>query len=201
MTADLIARTSPLAAWTGALAELAPAVTATERPFRTQLTVRAADPEVLVALGLALGVAFPSDPCTFTSGYGSFGAVEVLWLGPDEFLVLASPDLQVPIEEALRGALGSASGSVVDTSAQRTTVVLSGPHVRDVLAHGCAIDLYPAAAPTGTCVQTLLARTGIVLQVADAEAGRFVILVRSSFAEYLAAWLSDACVEYRAESS
>lgn len=201
MTADLIARTSPLAAWTGRLAELAPAVTAAERPFRTQLTVRASDPEVVAALGQALGVAFPSDPCTFTSGYGSFGAIEVLWLGPDEFLVVAQADLQAPIEEVLGVTLGSASGSVVDTSAQRTTVVLSGPHARDVLAHGCAIDLHRSAAPTGTCVQTLLARTGIILQVVDAEAGRFTVLVRSSFAEYLAAWLGDACVEYRAEVS
>ncbi|SDJ06436.1 sarcosine oxidase, gamma subunit family, heterotetrameric form [Lentzea albidocapillata subsp. violacea] len=89
----------------------------------------------------------------------------MLWLGPDEFLVTASPGLQVTIEEVLRGALGSSRGSVVDTSAQRTTVVLQGPLVRQVLAHGCSVDLHPAAAPVGTCVQTLLARTGIVLQV------------------------------------
>jgi sarcosine oxidase subunit gamma len=44
-------------------------------------------------------------------------------------------------------------------------------------------------------VQTLLARTGIILQVTGADS--VTLLVRSSFAEYLAAWLSDACVEYR----
>lgn len=201
MTADMISRTSPLAAWATRLAALAPAVRAGERPFRTQLTLRAADPAVVATWGQVLGVEFPAVPCTFTTGYGSFGAVEVLWLGPDEFLVVAQPDLQGPIEDALRAALGSASGSVVDTSAQRTTVALSGPHARDVLAHGCALDLHPSAAPTGTCVQTLLARTGIILQVVDADSGEFRLLVRSSFAEYLAAWLSDACVEYRAESS
>jgi len=120
----------------------------------------------------------------------------VLWLGPDEFLVVAAPDLQIPIEEVLRGALGTFRGSVVDTSAQRTTVVLEGPHVRDVLAHGCSVDLHPSSAPVGTCVQTLLARTGIILQVTGADT--VTLLVRSSFAEYLAAWLSDACAEYLA---
>lgn len=117
-------------------------------------------------------------------------------MGPDEFLVVASPDLQVTIEEVLRDALGTARGSVVDTSAQRTTVVLQGPLVRDVLAHGCSVDLHPSAAPVGTCVQTLLARTGVVLQVTGED--RFTLLVRSSFAEYLAAWIADACTEYLA---
>ena len=191
MTAD---PTSPLGAWTDRLAALAPALIAAERPFRSQLTVRVSDPDAIAAMGAALGAVFPAVPCTFTTGSGEFGDVEVLWLGPDEFLVVAAPDLQVAIEEVLRGALGSARGSVVDTSAQRTTVVLEGPHARDVLAHGCSVDLHPSSAPTGTCVQTLLARTGIVLQVTGAD--RFTVLVRSSFAEYLAAWLSDACVEY-----
>ncbi|MEV2279107.1 sarcosine oxidase subunit gamma family protein [Nocardiopsis sp. NPDC049922] len=201
MTADIDSRTSPLAAWADRLAALAPALTAVERPFLTQLTVRVSDPDAVAGMGEALGVAFPAEPCTFTRGSGRFGDFEVLWLGPDEFLVVARPDQGVPIEDALRSALGSARGAIVDTSAQRTAVALSGPHVRDVLAHGCAVDLHPSTAPTGTCVQTLLARTGIILQVADAASGAFTVLVRSSFAEYLAAWLSDACVEYRAAQS
>lgn len=191
MTAD---PTSPLAAWTDRLAALTPALAASEQPFRSQLTVRVSDPDAIAAMGSALGVRFPAVACTFTTGSGQFGDVEVLWLGPDEFLVVASPDLQISIEEVLRGALGTSRGSVVDTSAQRTTVVLEGPHVRDVLAHGCSVDLHPSSAPAGTCVQTLLARTGIILQVTGTD--RFTVLVRSSFAEYLAAWLSDACVEY-----
>ncbi|MFD4676025.1 sarcosine oxidase subunit gamma [Lentzea sp. NPDC058450] len=186
---------SPLAAWTDRLAALTPALDAAEVPFRSQLTVRVSDPDAIAAMGDALGVRFPSVPCTFTSGTGEFGAVEVLWLGPDEFLVTASPDLQIAIEEVLRGALENVRGSVVDTSAQRTTVVLQGPRARDVLAHGCSVDLHPASAPRGTCVQTLLARTGIVLQVND---DGFTILVRSSFAEYFAAWLADAATEYLA---
>ncbi|GAB2518936.1 sarcosine oxidase subunit gamma [Nocardiopsis aegyptia] len=201
MRADTSVRTSPLAAWTDRLADLAPALTAAERPFLTQLTVRASDPVAVARMGEALGVAFPADPCTATRGGGPFGAVEVLWLGPDEYLVVAEPDRRVPVEDALRAALRPARGAVVDTSAQRTTIALSGPHARDVLAHGCAIDLHPSAAPAGTCVQTLVARAGAVLRVDDAESGAFTLLVRSSFAEYLAAWLSDACVEYRAALS
>jgi sarcosine oxidase, subunit gamma len=187
---------SPLAGWADRLAALAPVLGAAEVPFRSQLTVRVSDPDAIAAMGTTLGVVFPSAACTFTSGTGRFGDVEVLWLGPDEFLVTASPGPQVTIEEVLRGALGTARGSVVDTSAQRTTVVLQGPRSREVLAHGCSVDLHPSAAPVGTCVQTLLARTGIVLQVTGEDT--ITILVRSSFAEYFAAWLGDACTEYLA---
>ena len=196
MTADTGVRTSPLAAWKDRLTGLAPVLTAVEQPFLAQITVRVSDPAAVARAGGALGVAFPSDPCTFTRGSGPFGDVEVLWLGPDEFLVVAGSAQRAPLAEALSTAIGSARGAVVDTSAQRTALALSGPHSRDVLAHGCSIDLHPSAAPTGTCVQTLLAKAGVVLQVDDAGSGAFTVLVRSSFAGYLAAWLSDACVEY-----
>ncbi|MQA63487.1 MAG: sarcosine oxidase subunit gamma [Actinophytocola sp.] len=197
MTAETTSGSSPLGAWTARLAELAPAVRVTERPFLTQLTLRVRDAQAQAAIGPALGVELPSTPCSFTRGTGPHGELEVLWLGPDEYLVLARPGVQQSLEDAIRAALGDAAGAVVDVSAQRTTLALSGPRVRDVLAHGCAIDLHPSAAPTGTCVQTLLAQAGIVLLVSDAGRDEFTLLVRSSFASYLAAWLIDASVEYR----
>ncbi|WP_020672173.1 sarcosine oxidase subunit gamma [Amycolatopsis nigrescens] len=203
MTAEITEsiRYSPLADWSTRLDGLAPAVHAAEQPFLTQLTLRVADAKAVAVAGTALGVELPAEPCTFTSGTGQYGAVEVAWLGPDEYLVLAGPGLQGVLEDVLRQAIGESSGAVVDVSAQRTAVALGGPNVRDVLAHGCSIDLHPAAAPTGTCVQTLLARTGIVLLVRDAARGEFAVLVRSSFAAYFAAWLVDAGVEYRAGPS
>jgi hypothetical protein len=60
---------------------------------------------------------------------------------------------------------------VCDVSAQRTTLSITGPQAADVLAHGCAIDLDPRAAPAGTCVQTNLARVGVILVVALHLAG------------------------------
>ncbi|MEU4254485.1 sarcosine oxidase subunit gamma family protein, partial [Amycolatopsis sp. NPDC026612] len=95
----------------------------------------------------------------------------------------------------LEAELSRESGvlAVVDVSAQRNVVQLGGEHARDVLAHGCSIDLDPSVSPPGTCVQTLLARTGIVLMVREEG---FTILVRQSFADYFKAWLADASLEY-----
>ncbi|MGH3519506.1 MAG: sarcosine oxidase subunit gamma [Haloechinothrix sp.] len=198
MTAETMLRRSPLGEWADRLAELAPAVQVAEQPFLTQLTLRLGGSDAAAAVSASLGVDLPVTACTFSRGSGSHGVLEVLWMGPDEYLVLAQPGVQLEVEEALRAALGDSPGAVVDVSAQRTALTLSGPRVRDVLAHGCALDLHPSAAPTGTCVQTPLARAGIVLLVRDAERDEFGVLVRSSFAAYLAAWLIDASLEYRA---
>ena len=152
-------------------------VDAVDEPFRTQLTVRLRDGDTL------LGVPLPR-PCAFTSGNG----VDILWMGPDEFLVLAEPGRQSGWEGSLSRDVALA---VVDVSAQRNFVRLTGEHAADVLAHGCSIDL--EVSPPGTCVQTLLARTGIVLMVREEG---YTILVRQSFSDYFKAWLADASLEY-----
>ncbi len=153
-------------------------VDAVDEPFRTQLTVRLREGHSL------LGVDLPG-PCRYTSGNG----VDILWMGPDEYLVLAEPGRQAELE----ASLSRESDAVVDVSAQRNVVRLVGEHAADVLAHGCSIDLDPSVSPPGTCVQTLLARTGIVLMVREEG---FTILVRQSFSDYFKAWLADASLEY-----
>lgn len=194
MTVDTPARRSPLADFAAALAELPAGLGVAELPFLAQLSLRV-DPSgpAAAAVARALGCPLPA-ACTATSA----GQLQVLWLGPDEFLVLAPAGTQAELTDRLRGAIGDAFGNVIDVSAQRTTLELSGPLTREVLARGCAIDLDPRVSPPGTCVQTLLAQTGVVLLVRD-QAVR--LLVRSSFAPYLAAWLADACREYQEGAS
>lgn len=202
MTADLSIRPapsirrSPLRDWASTLTELAPAVTLTERPYLTHTTVWV-DPtsDAGQAISTGLGVPFPAAGA-FTQGRTRFGDVQVLWMGPGEFLIISPDGTDIDVQVAIDSWLGGRWAAVVDVSAQRTIVTLSGRHARDVLAHGCSADLHPRVAPTGTCIATLLAQTGIVLQVLDAEAGDFQLLVRSSFAGYFAAWVADAAAEY-----
>jgi sarcosine oxidase subunit gamma len=85
----------------------------------------------------------------------------------------------------------------VDVSAQRTTLLLGGSRVRDVLAHGCSLDLHPSRFPAGACAQTMLAHAPVILLALPA--GEFWVLVRASFAAYLADWLFDATLEDRHE--
>lgn len=157
-----------------------------ELPFSTQLSLRA-DPggPAAAAVERALGCPLPA-PCTLTRA----GQADVLWLGPDEFLLLAPPGRQAFLRRQMRMAIGAEFATVTDVSAQRTTLDLSGSRVRDVLARGCAIDLDLRVSPPGTCVQTLLARAGVILIVDGPDQIR--LLVGSSFAPYVADWLADA---------
>jgi sarcosine oxidase, subunit gamma len=123
-----------------------------------------------------------------------------VWLGPDEWLVTDPTATPEELEARLRAVVVPAGGAVVDVSAQRTTLRLAGRHARDVLEKGCAVDLHPRAFPTGSSAQTTLGRAGVVLLALDADVpgGEHLLLVRSSFAGYLAEWLLDAALEFTA---
>jgi sarcosine oxidase, subunit gamma len=147
-------------------------LTIMERPYLSQLNVRAGGEEIAAAQD-ALGVSLPTTPNTVAHA----GLATALWLGPNEWLVVGAP----------RPAMVPAGVGLVDVSAQRTTIVLSGPSTMDILAFGCALD-FERLGPEW-CAQTELARAGVILWGSEAAVR---VLVRASFARHLAAWLLDA---------
>jgi sarcosine oxidase, subunit gamma len=119
---------------------------------------------------------FPVEPNT-TAG-------DVLWLGPDEWLVVGGREKDYPDAAA-----------VVDVSANRVCFELRGEDVEDVLAQGCSLDLHSSEFAPGRCAQTLLAKAQVILHRTERET--FRILVRPSFAPYLRAWLEGALTSPR----
>jgi sarcosine oxidase subunit gamma len=169
------------------------AVRLAELPFLAQVNVRLdAKSPAADAVGLALGLPLPLEPDTVVRA----GGLTALWLGPDEWLVVGPPGAQRDLESRIRTAAGDEPVSVTDVSAQRTTVLVSGPSARDLLSHGCPLDLHPRVFGPGRCAQTTLARTQVVLVARDEARAGFWVLVRSSFAGYLTDWLLDAAGEY-----
>lgn len=169
------------------------AVRLAELPFLTQMNVRFdAKGPAAEAIGLALGLQLPLQPNTVVRA----GELRALWLGPDEWLLVGQPGSERDLETRIREAAGAEPVSVTDVSAQRTTLLVSGPRAVDLLAHGCALDLHPRAFGPGRCAQTTLGRTQVVLVARDEPRAGFWVLVRSSFAGYLADWLLDAATEY-----
>ena len=92
-------------------------------PFLTQLNLRV-DPAGAAgpALAAVLGAALPVVPCTSTT----LGERHLLWLGPDEWLVLAPPGAAPSLTDALREAVGTGRGAVTDVSAKRTAFTAQG---------------------------------------------------------------------------
>ena len=193
MTAEPLARTAPLAAWGDALGALPDGVQITPLPFVAMIDIRL-DPtgSAAVAVGEYLGVALPTAPST----YAESETATAIWLGPDEWLITSPFRRPEELETGLREAIGT-DGTVVDVSAQRTTVALRGEHARDLLAGGCALDLHPRVFGRGAAAQTLLGQAGVLLMALDDTGTHYQIVVRSSFAGYLTAWLLDAATEYR----
>ena len=195
MTAEPLTRTAPLAAYGDALAALPDGVQITPRPFVTMASLRV-DPmgAATVAVAEYLGVALPTAPSTYVES----DTATTIWLGPDEWLITSRFRTPEELETGLRQAIG-VGGTVVDVSAQRTTLRLRGEHVRDLLAGGCSVDLHPRVFGRGAAVQTLLGQAGIVLLALDDTGTQYEVVVRSSIAGYLTSWLLDAAIEYRTD--
>ncbi len=175
MTADPAAR-SPLAGRAGELA----AAGAAEVAFPAQVSLRL-DPAEAARVPFAL----PPAPNTWSRGDGR----ETLWLGPDEWLVVAEPGSARVLVEELERALDGLHRSVVDVSANRAVLELAGADRFELLTQGCRLDLHPRAWRDGSCAQTLLGRVPVLLQERD-HATR--IFVRASLAAHLADWLVAA---------
>ena len=168
MTADAPAR-SPLA---GRAADLA-TIGAELVPFLAQVDLRV-DPAYA---GLA-PYPFPIEPNVAVDD----GRRAALWLGPDEWLILGPPGAAAEIVAELEAAFAHVDRSVIDVSANRVAIELTGAERLDLLAHVCPLDLDPRVWATGRCAQTLLGRAHVVLQERTETTG---ILVRPSFADYI----------------
>jgi sarcosine oxidase, subunit gamma len=195
MSHALAARHSPLEAFAADFGQVATmthgAVSLAELPFLAQLDLRAdpADAALVGRVSAVLGVGLPIAPNRAEVASG--GDRHVLWLGPDQWLVIDRPGTEATLEGQLRAAVVGGRGSVVDVSANRTAIRLAGRGARDVLEHGCSIDLHPRVFGPGQCAQTLIARTGVIVHQISLEP-EYRLLVRPSFAAYLATWVLDA---------
>jgi sarcosine oxidase subunit gamma len=183
-------RTHPLESRAATWKRLPGTVGIAVEPFVAMADVRigVSGPEVTAALGPGLPAA-PSSWVQTDSG-------RAIWLGPDEWLLTSATERPEQLAGRIREATLPFGGVVVDVSAQRITLRLTGSRARDVLAKGCSIDLHPRSFGCGSSAQTTLGQAGVVLLALADSGDDYAILVRSSFAGYLADWLADAAVEF-----
>jgi sarcosine oxidase subunit gamma len=185
------ARTSPLATLARperALAGPAP-VTLAALPFRGKLIVRgdaAARARASATLRCELPEALRS---------GSGGGVEALWLGPDEWLVLAGAEVADRTASTLRDELAGLDHAVVDVSDRFAGISVEGERARDVLNAGVPLDLHARAFPPGMVARTVLAKAPVVLR-RPAERQLFELYLNGSLAPYAWLFLENAAREF-----
>jgi sarcosine oxidase subunit gamma len=156
-----------------------------EAPPAARFILRGAEP-VRVACGMAFGVDLPSQLGLAGEGAGR----AALWLGPDEWLLIADGADAADIGGVLESVLDGTAHSLVDISHRQIGLTASGPAAARVLNAGCPLDLDLKAFPVGFATRTLFDKVEIVLW-RRAEA-TFHVEIWRSFAPFLAASLAEA---------
>ncbi|MBX9924984.1 MAG: sarcosine oxidase subunit gamma [Hyphomicrobiaceae bacterium] len=134
-------------------------------------------------------------PCTLP-GPGkrhSASDLSVVWTGHEQWWVIWDRPPDRGAEVALSAVSGLAA--CVDQTDGRCLIQVSGPHARDALCKGIAVDLHPSVFTSSDTCASLAGHIGIHLwQRSDDPV--FEIAVSRSYARSLWAWLESSSAEY-----
>jgi sarcosine oxidase subunit gamma len=158
-----------------------PGISLLPAPFAERISLRAR-PDAVAALGAAIGIELPSAPRTSASTDG----VAALWLGPDEWLLVAKQG--TGLADRLAGVSGPFSA--VDISHRNTAIIIEGPKAAQTLNSGCPQDLSLEAFPSGACARTILGKSEVILY--RQGPGKFRVECWRSFSNYVWHYLADA---------
>ncbi len=146
------------------------------------------------AIGKALGIDCPVVP----GSLGSNDHTQVIWNGPNSWMIIASDEKSGSKSNQLLMALKKEVGdlaAVIDQSHGRCGLRLSGKHARAVMAKNCAIDLHPRAFKAGNCALTSVAHMStLVVQLDDTPS--YDLFVARSLARSFAHAIEHACREF-----
>jgi sarcosine oxidase, subunit gamma len=143
-----------------------------------------AEPPVPIDLA-QIDVRAAADPLPFAApvenAVSAWNDRDVLWLGPDEWLVVAQPNAVSTIVRELEDALSGHHRSILDVSANR--IVFELIDGLEALSSGCGLDLHPTRWRPGMCAQTLFGQAQVILHQRDERTTR--VFVRPSFERYV----------------
>lgn len=148
------------------------------------------------AFAAAMRDAFGMDPPEPGRAAGGTEATTI-WTQPGQWF-LSAPRAGHDALAARAAAAFSGLAAVTDQSHGRTTIRLSGPAARDVLARGCRLDLHPRVFGPGRAAGTLIAQINCLVHQTDAVPS-FELTVFATLAEPFLHWLLEAAAPYGAD--
>jgi sarcosine oxidase, subunit gamma len=163
-----------------------------ERPFLELVNVRGdtRDAAFMQAMENVIGCRPPEDPNTTAQGNG----YDMLWLGPDEWLVRSaivhSAAQPAPLEARLREVFNGLFAAAVDIGSGYTVLEITGTRTREVLSRGCPLDLHPDVFGVGQCAQSHYFKASVTLLPTAGDT--FELVIRRSFADYFVKIMLDA---------
>ncbi len=148
-------------------------------------------PAALAAAARALGIPDADAPGR-CSGEGT--TLTLIWLGPDERLLIAWLEDATSLGARLEAALAGQAHSLVDVTQRQVSLRLAAAFAADLLNCGCPLDLDPARFPVGSGTRTLFNKTDIVLWRRGVD--DFHIEVWRSFEDYLVRWMAESAQDF-----
>jgi len=160
-----------------------------ETPLMDMLNLRGnpADPAFSGAVHTVTGLALPVVANTASMGADR----QMLWLGPDEWLLQCPIGQGAALEATLRQALAGQHFSVVNVGHGNTVLRIQGPGAADLLSRGCPLDFHASVFAAGQVAQSHISRANATILCRQAGS-HYEITVRRSFADYLFRWLCAA---------
>lgn len=143
------------------------------------------------ALSKALGITLP----------GKIGqcarddSVEILCLGPDEWMILAPKDQSVKIKAACEGIYADAPHSLTEISDREVAIQITGDKATDLITIGCPRD--PDMLPVGEARRTIFDGVSAILWRDGKDEYRLDLW--RSFAPHVISLLKTGCSELAAE--
>jgi sarcosine oxidase, subunit gamma len=172
------------------------AIRMVERPFLGKFILRADANLVMDLVHGAVGSKLPAEALTSSTA----GNTSILWLGPDEWMIVTAPEDVERHAAAARAALAQVHHQLVDVGDYYTVIELSGSHTREALMKLTTLDLHPLVFKAAMVAGTVFAHTNAwVWQIADnaTEGGpMFRLIIRWSMADYLWCLLAEASREW-----
>ena len=161
-----------------------------ELPHLGYIVLRGKADDAAFMQGVAgvLGQALPTQPMAILST--SAGAV--LWVSPDEWLLVCKRSTRNALLIALTSALQDVFAQVVDNSGGLTSLRLSGPDHMLLLRQLGPYDYESLA--VGRCASTVASKTGFTVVRTDTTG--VVLVFRRSFADYTWRLLERTAMPY-----
>ncbi|MES2494734.1 MAG: sarcosine oxidase subunit gamma family protein [Pseudomonadota bacterium] len=151
------------------------------------LRLRHPSPADLDRIGAVIGTALPTTP---NRAIGD--AVRVIWIGPDEWLIIGDVAPNAAIEAA---AADAAAALCVGMGDGRCTFDVTGANAAHLLAKGTSLDLHTALFAEGMSAMTLFAQVNVIVD-RPPELDGFRLIFDVSLRDYLHRWFRDAIVEF-----
>jgi len=130
-----------------------------ELPYVNKINLRL-DPNNKISMsscGKILGAVLPTKPNTYVQNE----KVKIIWVGPDEWMVINDHENELFIK--LKNELGDLEASVTDVSENRTIIRLSGKKIMTLLSKFLVLDLEKNLGNQSSCAQTFFVKVPILL--------------------------------------